>query len=90
MPLPRTIYDANQFPYDVQPDGSIAHGRWAYYGAFNAGASLLEVNGLPFPGAAQAKLEAGTRQLAVTQQLAGLDVTRKVYVPQERLLRAVP
>ena len=84
VPLPRTFYDASQFPYDVQPNGSIAHGRWANYGAFNAGASVLEVNGVPFGGAAQAKLEAGTRQVAVTQQvLAGLDVTRKVYVPRD-------
>ena len=82
VPLPRTIYDANQFPYDVQPNGSIAHGRWAYYGAFNAGAAVLELNGVPFTGASQARLEAGTRQLAVTQQVAGLEVTRKVYVPR--------
>src|SRR5262249_31985313 len=82
VPLPRTIYDANEFPYDIQPNGSIAHGRWSNYGSFHAGASVLEVNGVPVRGAVQARLEAGTRQLAVSQQLAGLDITRKVYVPR--------
>jgi hypothetical protein len=84
VPLPRTLYDANNFPFDIQANGSVDRGRYYYYGSFNGGASILEVNGTAFTGGAQAKLEAGTRQLAITQQqIAGLDVTRKVFVPRE-------
>jgi hypothetical protein len=87
VPLPRTIYDANQFPYDVQPNGSIAHGRWAYYGAFNAGASVLEVNGCPSrapprPSWRRARASSPSRSSSPAW------TSRKVYVPQAATSRA--
>ena len=79
IPLPATLYDANDFTFDVQRNASLNTGTYA----FGSGAALLEVNGEAFTGDSSAFLEAGRRQFAVRQALpiAGLNVTRKVFVP---------
>jgi hypothetical protein len=86
VPLPWNLYDANRFGYDVQQDASTKSGLFGFGFAvpFVGGASKLELNGEAFGGAAQARLEAGQRQLAITQitPVQGLEVTRKVFVPQ--------
>jgi hypothetical protein len=79
IPLPATLYDANNFSFDVQRNGSLNAGTFA----FNSGAAVLEVNGEAFTGDSSAFLEAGRRQFAVrqAQPIAGLNVTRKIFVP---------
>ncbi len=79
IPLPATLYDANNFSFDVQRNGSLNAGTFA----FSSGAALLEVNGEAFTGDSSAFLEAGRRQFAIrqAQPIAGLNVTRKVFVP---------
>lgn len=78
--LPADLFDANQFKFDVQQDGSLLQGSSAYG---DAGAELI-INGEAFTGDTSARLQAGKRQFAITQPttLSGLNVTRKVYVPR--------
>lgn len=80
--LPAVLRDANRFPFDVQPTGEVATGLTSVANAF-AGAGRLEINGTAFTGDTSALLEAQKRQFAITQPaaLAGLTVTRKVFVP---------
>jgi hypothetical protein len=87
--LPSNLQDANGFTYDVQQTGSIGHGwlnNYYYYnsGLFSTGGVQLEINGQAFTGDTSASLEAGRRQLSVAQTtpIAGLNVTRKVFVPK--------
>lgn len=77
--LPANLLDANRFTFDVQKNGSISTGTGAF-----AGALKLSVNGEVFNGDTSALLEAGKRQFAIStpQTIAGLTVTRKVYVPK--------
>ncbi|MBP6530610.1 MAG: hypothetical protein KA260_10850 [Burkholderiales bacterium] len=80
--LPAVLKDANRFPFDIQPTGEIAAGLTSIANAF-ANAGRLEINGVAFTGDTSALLEAQKRQFAITQPtaLAGLAVTRKVFVP---------
>ncbi|MEO8677871.1 MAG: carboxypeptidase regulatory-like domain-containing protein, partial [Vicinamibacterales bacterium] len=87
--FPATAYDGNAFPFDVQKNGAVGHG---YNGVFAAccnspatGASRLEVvvNGsaTPFIGADIGTTEDGGREIVASQLgVAGLNVTRKVFV----------
>ncbi len=77
--LPAGLLDANRFPFDVQRSGALEHGGGTYLGGVQ-----LRVNGQPFTGDSNARLEADRRQFAITQPtpLAGLQVTRKIYVPR--------
>lgn len=86
--LPADLRDANDFLFDIQSDGSIGKGwrrAWSMpVPVYENGGSLLEINGETFVGEASAYLEAGRRQFAISQptSLAGLQVTRKVFVPR--------
>ena len=90
--LPRTLYDANSLTYDIESNGrlrfgynSVFAGPGSYTSDPYGGSMLTLVAGgtdAAFAGAASAIGENGNRELAITQTgIAGLDVTRKVYVP---------
>ena len=93
--LPSTLFDANNFNYDLTQSATIAGGKSQIFGgdfASHQGAFLLDlisggsVSSFTGQGTTQglATTELSGRQIAVTQQgIAGLDVTRKVYVPQD-------
>jgi hypothetical protein len=93
--LPSTLFDANNFNYDLTQSATIAGGKGQIYGgdfASHQGGFLLDlisggaVSSFTGQGTTQglASTELSGRQIAVTQQgIAGLDVTRKVYVPQD-------
>lgn len=82
--LPATKYDANNFTFDVNPDGSVGSGYHSVY----SGAFLLDVltgaTANRFTGSPTGSTSLGGRQLAIQQQsLAQLTVTRKVYIPRD-------
>lgn len=90
IPLPATRHDVNNFPSDIQQDGSILRGLNSVF--FNGiaphqGANQLEIiqgtSTANFSGHTNARVEALGRQLVVTQPapIFGLRVSRKVYVP---------
>ena len=93
--LPSTLFDANNFNYDLTQSAAIAGGKSQIFGgdfASHQGGFLLNlisggtVSSFTGQGTTQglASTELSGRQIAVTQQgIAGLDVTRKVYVPQD-------
>ena len=77
-------YDANNYRYDIQGNGTVLNGSGAFR---DQGGLVLDVvsAGVPtrFTGAPIATVEDGGREVAVSQQgLAGLNVTRKVSVPR--------
>jgi hypothetical protein len=89
--LPVTRHDANAFPFDIQPDGSVANGMNDVFGGdfvqHTRGLLLDVVSG----GTPQRFAPAGTlgtasqegREIAVEESgVAGLDVVRRVFVPQ--------
>lgn len=88
--LPVNLWDANNFFFNVQPNGSILDGTNSFFrGDFgtNQGGMLLDlVSGGTadrFEGASIGSTEEGGREIAVRQPgVAGLDVTRKVFVPR--------
>ena len=87
-----TLYDASDFNFDLSSDGSIASGNTQFFGgdfATSRGGVLLDITpvstGVPvhFTGSSNATTDQGGRQLAIQQSnLAGLNVTRKIYVPR--------
>jgi hypothetical protein len=91
--LPTTLYDANNFDYDVQQSGAIDAGKNQIFGGdfgTNRGGMLLDLvqsgvaNRFTGQSAAQtfAVTEDGGRQIVISQPgLAGVDVTRKIFVP---------
>jgi len=93
--LPSTLFDANNFNFDLTQSGAIAGGKGQIFSgdfASHQGGFRLDlisgasVNSFTGQGATQglASTELSGRQIAITQQgIAGLDVTRKVYVPQD-------
>jgi hypothetical protein len=94
--LPSTLFDANNFNFDLAPSGIISSGKSQMFSgdfANNQGGLLLDVisGGVPihFTGQSDsgqnfAVTELGGRQIVITQPgIAGLDVTRKIYVPQD-------
>ncbi len=78
--LPANILDANRFVFDVQENGSLATGSYAFS---QGGGSQLLINNELFSGDTSARLQAGKRQFAISQDtlLSGLNVSRKIYVP---------
>ena len=79
--LPTIRYDANNFAYDVQSDGTIAHGTNPFNSAFkldvivNGAASRFEGGSIP-------TVEQNGREIVTRQNgVAGLNVTRKLFVP---------
>jgi hypothetical protein len=89
--LPQYRYDANNAYFDIQPDGSIGYGLGAAYTGdnnTNRGAFYLDIiaGGSPyrFNGVTIGTQEENGREIAVRQQnLAGLEVTRKIYTPRD-------
>ncbi|HXG48854.1 MAG TPA: carboxypeptidase regulatory-like domain-containing protein, partial [Methylomirabilota bacterium] len=89
--LPVNWYDANNFYFDVQGNGSVASGHNSVFaGDFgvNRGASLLDLiqggNTNRFTAGSVGASEDGGREVAVRQTaVAGLNVTRKVFVPRD-------
>jgi hypothetical protein len=87
--LPVTRWDANNAVFDIQPNGSILAGSASVFHASvsSRGAALLEIvrDGAShaFTGTTIGTFEDGGREIALTQNdLAGLSVTRKVFVPR--------
>lgn len=92
--FPVSPYDANGFLYDVEQDGSSRRGHHSSLsgeGGSEEGSFLLDVivagattRFTGTSGARSGSTELGGRQYVVRQQnLSGLNVTRKVYVPRE-------
>ncbi|MEM6688091.1 MAG: Ig-like domain-containing protein [Planctomycetota bacterium] len=77
LTLPVTLVDGDGFDWDVQTDGRIGSGTST---AFNGG---LIKNG--FPNFTTAAEELDGRQLVIGPQVTGgVEVTRKVYVPDDQ------
>lgn len=80
--LPTDLFDFNNFKFDIQVDGTLFDGT---RDAFDGGLRLsLFFNGteLPFNGSNIGFTQVNGRQVVIQQPgLAGLDVTRKIYVP---------
>ena len=82
--LPLTLFDANGATWDVQRDGYINNGSTAFS---QASLLSLRINGGAeqtfTTGATSGTRESGNREIAVRQTIAaaGLEVTRKVFVP---------
>ncbi|MEQ1868664.1 MAG: Ig-like domain-containing protein [Vicinamibacterales bacterium] len=88
--LPLTRWDANNFVFDVQRDGSILRGMNDVFGGLYAaqtwGGMQLDViaGGTPtrFTGASFGAVEDKSREVAVHQDnVGGLSVSRKIFVP---------
>jgi hypothetical protein len=85
--LPSKLFDANRFGFELRANASYRPWMDNYTSSVldaTAGGSQLEINGIAFSGNSSALLEAGRRQLSVSQAdpIAGLNVTRKIYVPR--------
>ena len=88
--LPHSLYDANNRTIDVQHSGAILDGDsslWFGDGSSERGAMLLDVTAggvtTRFEGPEVPTVENGGREIAVRHEnLAGLSVTRKVFVPR--------
>ncbi|MCU1382351.1 MAG: LamG domain protein jellyroll fold domain protein [Acidobacteria bacterium] len=88
--LPADRHDANGLLYHIEPDGRISqatNGTFGYYWMTGAGASRLEIvsNGVAtaFTGSNVGTVEQDGREIVVRQAgIAGLSVTRKVFVPR--------
>jgi hypothetical protein len=73
VPLPQEIRDANRMGYRIEADG-----------AASAQMPRLSLSGTAFAGAASGLAQLGRREIAIAQTapVAGLDVTRRVFVPR--------
>ena len=87
--LPRTLFDASVFLFDVQANGAIGNGTQStFVGSGVQGGSVLDlvIGGAAtrFVGNTVGTIEDQGREIAVRQQdIASLDVTRKIFVPKE-------
>ncbi len=90
--LPVSKWDANNFTFDLQPDGSVLYGSGnvftgVYAGKTWGGAQLDVINGgvsTRFTGANIGTVEEKTREVVVHQDdVGGVSVTRKVFVPAD-------
>ena len=83
--LPITLYDANGYPYDLDDTGAIINGKdGVFYGSGN-GAGILQLNTGSvidtFHADSVAVQEMGGRQIRLSRAFNGLQITRKIYVP---------
>ena len=89
--LPTTLSDGNAFPFDINPGAEINNGSDEIYGgdfSSNRGGFLLDIvsggTANRFTGSSLGSQQISGRQIAINQNgLAGLNVTRKVFVPQD-------
>jgi hypothetical protein len=88
--LPVSRWDANNFLFDLQKDGSILSGKNQVFGGVSGGttwgAMQLEIvaggTAARFTGADFGTVEDKSREIVVSQDnVGGLNVTRKVFVP---------
>jgi len=88
--LPRNLYDANNFLFDIQADGRTNTGGASFFygnGGTEQGAFVMDVTAdgstVRFAGGEIPTIEDGNREVAVRQEnVGGLSVTRKVFVPR--------
>src|SRR5207237_209106 len=87
---PVTRWDANNFTFDFQKNGSVLHGTNNVFAGNQAGTSgggmVLDViaDGIAsrFTGASFGTVEDKSREVAVHQDnVGGLSITRKMFVP---------
>jgi Bacterial Ig-like domain/Carboxypeptidase regulatory-like domain len=89
--LPRDIYDANHFRFDIQTDGSLSSGQNIFRDENTLdsnGAATLSIvaNGVETAftgGEVPVEEDLGRETVARQLGIAGLNITRKVYVPLE-------
>ncbi|WP_157478146.1 carboxypeptidase-like regulatory domain-containing protein [Granulicella tundricola] len=93
--LGQTLTDFNNFPYDIQKDGSILSGAQGLKPLSNVGIYPPYTNAfrlslfqsgttLNFTGATTGTTSLAGRQIAIAQPgLADLNLTRKIYVPSD-------
>lgn len=89
--LPVDRFDGNGMQYQVEKNGRIAASTnyaFGYYWEAETGASRLEIvsdgTATPFTGANVGTMEQDGREIVVRQtDIAGLSVTRKVFVPRD-------
>jgi len=88
IPLPTNRFDGNQNLFDIQRDGSVQQGSGVFRGNFAdlSGGFFLDLiaGGTPlrFTGSDIGRVQQQGNEIAIQQTgLAGLDVTRKVFVP---------
>jgi hypothetical protein len=88
--LPANRWDANNFQFDIQKDASILNGTNTVFTGLYAGktwgGSILDISAggttSRFTGSSFGTTDSNNRQIVVHQDnLAGLSVTRKVFVP---------
>ena len=86
---PSYLYDGNNFPFDVTANGTIADGfEYTFDGDFSANIGAMNLDVIvgnstnAFTGASTGTQAQSGQEIDIQQQnLAGLNVTRKVYVP---------
>jgi hypothetical protein len=79
--MPTTFNDGNGFTWDMQGDGNINNGSNDAYD----GGMRLHVNGVPFGAFAQGTLSENGREVRLgVSGLSGLEVIRRVYVPESQ------
>jgi len=91
IPLPVDRYDVNEYWYHVDTDGRVSASTLDAFGPYwdtAAGGSRLQIiangAGIPFTGSSVGTTEQEQREIVIRQQgLAGLNVTRKVFVPRD-------
>jgi protocatechuate 3,4-dioxygenase beta subunit len=87
--MPETRWDASNFEFDIQPGGELRRGTLGVFGntTGQGGAQLeLQAGSTPviFTGNTVGTYEDGGREIATRQNnVAGVDVTRKVFVPRD-------
>ena len=84
-----TLYDGNNFPWDIAANGAIGDGfEYTFAGDFSDNVGAMNLNVIvnsstnPFTGNTSGMVAQAGQEIDILQQdLAGLNVTRKVYVP---------
>ena len=91
VPTSLTLADANGESYPIRETGALVNGSFGIFSGDsdgNQGGSLLSLaqngNETPFTGEDFAPTDLSGRQISITQNnVDGLNVTRRVYVPQD-------
>jgi len=89
LTTPPNLFDGNNFPFDIAANGTIANGfEYTFAGDFSANKGAMDLNIIlnssvnPFVGDNTGVTAQSGQEIDVAQQdLAGLNVTRKIYVP---------